>query len=601
MKPPFDILTSLFRQPDLMATKTHKDSPKIPPDSFFATSCASLWQKLPRLAVLGLLAAGLTTAVRAVPGVSGPAPKTAFLIPVKDNWEINPAKPGAPADLAENLMLIALQGLANTDAPRVYIEYPETWHFHDFNPLKDFYATRYGVKFTRLATADAALTELSHFAKGYVVWDKHVRASINVALTAAGVLRAVVVDEDLIPLVEKHGLKPLADFRGQFTGQTDIQIYRWAYDKYWKDCSRDYIIWMGGAAGNVMEPGVADLAIAFHAFVTDLSANPKDKEEIAFQKELLAQLKPTAWIMGWHSYAKDTEGQWITLTSGFGLKAIGLNSFPNGTFMSQIGFSPGFKLENNNHVTRDSVVTAEKELYVCLVQSDSMGIGAWTQPERGQIPYNWEVGVDGAKWYPAAMEMFTQDKTPNDYFIGGQSGYMYPVAVPPERFPGLMKEMNALMPLMDQHTVGIMDHTDRGIPIGYFDLPKRVVDQYYAGAPDVIGFINGYAPAHTFDLRNGQAMMSYDYYLDEKRPEASAIADLDELARLNPVRPYYLLIHVRESNSIKRVISIMKGLEEKPEIVPLDTFLKLAASNQTFKTRYKDVKPAGKAWDSQTQ
>ena len=311
------------------------------------------------LALFTFAAAMLAPVLRAVPGVSGPAPKTAFLIPVKDNWEINPAKPGAPAALAENLLLIALQGLANTDAPRVYIEYPETWHFHDFNPLKDFYATKYGVKFTRLDTVDAALKELAPFAKGYVVWDKHVRASINVALTAAGVLRAVVVNEDLIPLAEKRGLKPLADFRGQFTGQTDLQIYRWAYNKYWKDCSRDYIIWMGGVAGNSMEPGVADLAIAFGAFVTDLSANPKDKEELAFHKELLAQLKPTAWIMGWHSYAKDTEGQWITLTSGFGLKAIGLNTFPNCTFMSQIGFSPGFKLTNNNQVTRDSVVTAE--------------------------------------------------------------------------------------------------------------------------------------------------------------------------------------------------------------------------------------------------
>ena len=29
------------------------------------------------------------------------------------------------------------------------------------------------------------------------------------------------------------------------------------------------------------------------------------------------------------------------------------------------------------------------------------------------------------------------------------------------------------------------------------------------------------------------------------------------------MRPYYLLIHVRESNSIKRVISILDGLEEK--------------------------------------
>jgi len=42
-------------------------------------------------------------------------------------------------------------------------------------------------------------------------------------------------------------------------------------------------------------------------------------------------------------------------------------------------------------------------------------------------------------------------------------------------------------------------------------------------------------------------------------------------------------------------------IEEKPEIVPLDTFLKLAASNKTYETRYKDAKPAGKAWDAQTQ
>ncbi|MDB6169420.1 MAG: hypothetical protein JWM88_2284 [Verrucomicrobia bacterium] len=542
------------------------------------------------VSVAGLLAVSL----RAIPGVAGPAPKAAFLLPVKDNWEIAGALP-------ENAMLIGLQGLANTDAPRVYVEYPETWHFHDFNPLRDFYATRYGVKWTRLATPDAALAELGHFAKGYVVWDRKVRPSLNVAFTAAGVLRAVVVDESLIPLAEKHGLKPLADFRGQFTGQSDVQIYQWAYDQYWARCSRDYLIWMGGVAGTVMEPGVADLAIAFGAFVTDLSANPKDVEEIAFHRRLLAQMKPTAWIMGWHSYAKDTEGQWVTLTSSYGLKVIGLNSFPNGTFMSQIGFSPGFKLTNSNHVGRKDTLQAGKKFYICLVQSDSMGIGAWTQPERGQIPYNWEVGVDGAKWYPAAMEMFTKDKTPNDYFIGGQSGYMYPAVVPPERFPGLMKEMNALMPLMDQHTVTIMDHTDRGIPIGYFDLPKRVVDEYYANVPDAIGFINGYAAAHTYDLRNGQAFMSYDYYLDEHRPEASAVEDLDELARLNPERPYYLLLHVRESNSIKRVISIMNALEEKPEIVPLDTFLKLAASNQTYRTRYKEEKPPGKAWDATTQ
>jgi hypothetical protein len=54
------------------------------------------------------------------------------------------------------------------------------------------------------------------------------------------------------------------------------------------------------------------------------------------------------------------------------------------------------------------------------------------------------------------------------------------------------------------------------------------------------------------------------------------------------VRPYYLFIHVRESNSLKRVIAVTNHMEEKAEIVPMDTFLKLAASNKTFKTRFRD-------------
>jgi hypothetical protein len=40
----------------------------------------------------------------------------------------------------------------------------------------------------------------------------------------AGLEQAVVVSEDMIPLVEKAGLKPVDDFRGRFAGQSDAQI-----------------------------------------------------------------------------------------------------------------------------------------------------------------------------------------------------------------------------------------------------------------------------------------------------------------------------------------------------------------------------------------
>jgi hypothetical protein len=40
--------------------------------------------------------------------------------------------------------------------------------------------------------------------------------------------------------VQQAGLKPVEDFRGKFTGMSDIQIYSWAYDRYWARCSREY-------------------------------------------------------------------------------------------------------------------------------------------------------------------------------------------------------------------------------------------------------------------------------------------------------------------------------------------------------------------------
>ena len=58
-----------------------------------------------------------------------------------------------------------------------------------------------------------------------MVWDKEVRTSLIVAYTVAGLEQAVVVSKDEIPFVEAAGLKPVEDFRGKFTGKSDIQIY----------------------------------------------------------------------------------------------------------------------------------------------------------------------------------------------------------------------------------------------------------------------------------------------------------------------------------------------------------------------------------------
>jgi hypothetical protein len=512
------------------------------------------------------------------------APASATLIPLSGNWLMT-------GDVPVHALIISLQGLANRDYPRLYLEYPKDWQWEIVHPLRDFLTKRHGVKWERLGTddADGALTRFAKYTKGCVVWDKSVRSSLIVAFTIAGVEDLVVVSEDQLPLAAKHGLKPVVDLRGKFTGQTDAQIYQWAYDQYFERCSRDYYVVMGGHAGAEMQPGIADFGIRQRAFFSDLSANPKHTEEIALLKKILSRQNVPSIVLGWHSYAKDTEGLHTTLVGNYGLIMEGLHNLPNLSFTSQIPLTPDFKFTNQHHVEPNAKLTPEKKIYICAVATDSIGIGAWTKPGRGQIPYTWQVMMNWVWMNPPALQYFYEDRSKNDYFIGGLSGpgYMYPKAIPADKWPALTAVGRSLMRRLDLRALEIMDYSEGNRHLGNTDLPKEVVDRYYDQYPDTIGFINGYGTARTFDLRKGKPFLSYDYYLDVKRPVEEARADLDELIELNPQRPYFMLVHVRELNTVEKVDAIVNHLSEPVEIVPLDVFLKLAAGAQTYRTHYK--------------
>lgn len=513
-----------------------------------------------------------------------PAPRAAWVMRFDGDWLVAKGMP-------EKAMLVSLQGLANRTAPQLYIVHPKDFQWEITEPLFEFYQRKHGVVFAEVMTADEALTLFAKHAKGYVVWDPAVSATMNVAFTIAGLEDAVVVTAALIPLVEKHGLKQIDDLRGRYTGQTDAQIYFDAYTRYWARCTHDAIMLMGGHVGAVRMPAMADWGVRQKMFFHDLSANPgRHPEEVALGKKLFSEMTPLGTVFGWHSYGKDTEEQHTTLLSSFGLKMEGLHNLPNLSFNCQFTFTPGFKFTNNHQVALDAKLTAEKKVYLSFVQSDSIGIGVWTKPGRGKLPFGWQVTMNWSKFSPAALEYFHESATKNDYFIGGLSGpgYMYPNHIPADKFPLLMAEARALMAVLDEHVLEIMDNSAADGNVGNADLTKETVDRYYAAFPDVIGFINGYGPARTRDLRDTRAMISYDYYIDPRRPREEVAADLNELIAINAKRPYFLLVHVRESNDVNSLVEITKQLDGPVEIVPVDVFLKLAASNQTYTTRYQD-------------
>lgn len=414
--------------------------------------------------------------------------------------------------------------------------------------------------------------------------------TMNVAYTIAGLEDGIIVTPDLIPLAQKHGLKQIEDLRGRYNGMTDTQIYADAKARYWARCNHDMLMLMGGQSGDIRVPGMADWGVRQRMFFEDLSANPEQPDEVGLEKQFFSEMNPGAFVFGWHSYAKDTEEQHTTLTSTYGLRMDGLQSLPNHSFNCQFTFTPGFKFTNQHHVTRDTELVAEGKVYMAFVQSDGIGLGVWTKPGRGRLQMAWSGIPSWLEFAPAALEYFHESATPADYFIGGLSGpsYMYPNHIPADRFAGLMKEAVRQMGELDESVFEILDNSAADGNVGNADLTKATVDRYYEAFPNVIGFINGYGPARTRDLRNGVPMISYDYYIDPKRPREEVAADLNELIALNAKRPYYLLVHVRETNDVNSLVEVIKSLEGPVEVVPVDTFMKLAASKKTYTTRYQD-------------
>ena len=508
--------------------------------------------------------------------------KQAYVLTLEDNWEIG-------GKLPVNAMLISLQGVVNKNGPLMYIMYPEDWPFTYVTSVFGFYRDTRNYSFQELKTAEVAITTLKQFVKGYIVWDKKVRNSLTVAFTIAGLESAVVVSEELIPMVEKAGLKKVVDLRGTFAGMNDTQIYTWAYDRYWARCNKEFIIWMGGEFGEVMKPAVADWGIYKGAFFSDLSCRLTDTTEYRLADRLLSEMKPMSLVMGWHSYKKDLEREFVTLTSRYGHRVEGLHTLPDLSFSAQVPASPGFAYKNNHTIVPGKTYVPEKKVYVTCVQTDGIGLGAWLKPGRGEIPYAWEVLTNYTWMAPAMAEYFYTLATPNDYFIGCLSGpgYMYPKAVPPPLLKRLIAISREQMKELDLRVFETMDYSEGATVEGNTDLPEDIVKMYYDGLPESIGFINGYAPSHTFAVRNGRPFLSYDYYLSPERPEGDAVADLQELARVNPARPYFLLVHIRESSDIKRVKGILDKLGPEYEVVALDKFLVMAGQQPTFKERFK--------------
>ncbi len=508
-------------------------------------------------------------------------PVHATVIDVSGDWRID-------GDLPRQALLISLEGVVNKTGPKIYLLTGKKYPYTNVATVLQYYVKKHGVVPTRMDSLPLILKKFAHYLKGYIVWDKNVRTSLIVSFTLAGLEDGVVISEKYIPLAKKLGLKQIEDFRGKFEGQSDLKIYQWAYKQYWPRCSKEYITFIGGVGGVRMQPAIADFGIYHKTFFSDLSSRDEDAAEQALVSKMYSEMKPFGLVLGWHPYYKDLEEEYVKLASNHLLRVEGLNTIPNLSFHCQIPASPGFKFKQKHRPNLHRKI--EKKVYITLIQSDGLGIGAWLRPGRGQIPYGWEVIMNWFTMAPAMLQFYYEQATPNDCFIGalGGAGYMYPKAVPKDKLPAAIRLAKKYMDRLDLHIFEMYD----GSEPERLELPKYVVDDFYKNMPEVYGFFNGYWPTFTFDCRNGKPFVSYDYYLSARTSLDEAVNDIRELARLNPKRPYFLAFHVRQNNDVSRVKGIMDKLGPEYEIVAPDEFLVMAGKACNFTRRFEEPLPA---------
>lgn len=545
-----------------------------------------------RTLMLALAIAMQSLLVHLSPSASSPGqpPGQISVIDMKGDWE-------TAGDLPRQALLISLQGIVNKHGAHIYLLYPADHQHPGSRAILEFYRQRHGLKSVEIQSVAEAVEKYRKYLKGYVVWDADVRTSLMVSFTVAGLEDALVVTQAHLPLMETIGLKPVADFRGMFRGKTDLEIFQWAYDRYWARCSRDYLVYLGEhcrglKGGPGMRPAVADFAIVRQAFCTDLSTLPAAVGEYRLADRIFGEMHPYGYIFGWHSYCKDKEEEHLTLVSRHALVvAEGLASVPNLSFHGQLPLSPDFKFKQKGKFNPDPEI--QEKVYLTFIESDGLGIGSWLKPGRGDIPYGWEMNEEYFHVAPALLEYYYETATDNDHFIGSLSGpgYFYPKAYPPDMLPGVLRREDSLMRRMDLHVFGIMDFSEGDHAVGNADLPKRIVDAYYEHLPSAVGFLNGYGPANTFDVREGRPLISYNYYVDRKKPVEEVAEDLRELARINPRRPYFLPVHVREDNDVARMKQVIDLLGKDFEVVPPREFMVMAGRRPTTTTRYLKEHP----------
>jgi hypothetical protein len=504
---------------------------------------------------------------------------------------------------AEGLpLLLSLQGLANRNAPQVYLlteEQGPSAHWVEWYQ-RDQYAEQ-SIAF------DDLLRKYRSACKGLILYDPAFPDSINLAVTLAGLLDAWICPPSLAEQLQSLGITCLLDLRGKWSER--VAAYRWLMQEALVKCNLSVLANFDQSGGTASPKPDMDYLIARRGFCMGLSINQADyPEEAACWEEVQTKAPPHAMMLGWHT-PRDSEATHVFFGSNHNVHVYCGGAW-NMSFHQHI--------PARNPYTQTHCQTAAcdpKGKYVCLCLSDGDSWHSmvdvqkkfWLHPRRGEVPLGWQVAPVFSQVGPSLLGYYYESRTLNDYLLCGPSGIGYNYLSGFKDWSGYLELTRQVMQKTSLRTIwvinrvvrhlpgGVIEHRLKGGPIQYtrqqmeeFNgikdqngadwVDPMMVARYLEGLPDALGFFQGWEriPGESVQWLQGKSW-SPTVALVRNDPEAT-LNEFEQAASAQ-LLPAFLPGHINcYAADMEGVIAMVRTLEQKGyTVVRPDVFLCLAA------------------------
>lgn len=326
-----------------------------------------------------------------------------------------------------DVMLAALQGLANRQGPRLYLIHKTNPAGMDETWLQYMQEKGYTGTEVRLDSPRAALERFRPAVRGVIIHDPEVPGTLNAAWMLAGLRNALPASPEY---AAELGLPVVEDLRGRF--RLNVEAYRYVYAMHWDRMNHFLLAWQHPLDNYT---GYRDYTVQWNVFTFWISgpgdglrgADPQAEE--AFAHELLANTPGNTPVMGWMKY---TDRWGIDEYDGVRLLSEYAKWVPGTAYTSNLSVHSAIRPPTSvfRQRFRQSPATTALDpgkLYLATSIMDSGDAqwyfqlyqrGVWADPHRGSSPTGYCLNMTLIDTLPLVAQWYYENMTPNDSFFG---------------------------------------------------------------------------------------------------------------------------------------------------------------------------------------